>query len=237
MKEISLIIPCYNDEKVVPKTFSAVKKVLDKIGKQYEIIFVDDGSKDKTLEVIKSFEKKDKTVHVLEHKKNKGRGQAVQTGVAKAGGRYAGFIDSDLDINPKYLSGLYKLLSSGNDMAIGRRVHVLELPTLHRVFLSKGYHSLVRLMLGIKFDTECGIKMFNRKKILPVLRQTKNKRWFWSTEIVTLAHYSGLRIAELDVLRETNEETESSVDLLSDIKEYASELFRFRKELRQKGVI
>ncbi len=122
-KLLSLIVPCYNEEEALPFFHEETSKVLKEIEEDYELILVNDGSKDKTLEVMKSLAKKDKHVKYLSFSRNFGKESAMYAGLCNAAGDYVGFIDADLQHPPILMKEMLKALKTGEyDCAACRRV-------------------------------------------------------------------------------------------------------------------
>lgn len=231
--DISLIIACYNEEKLLRDSVSRIISVLDDTVFTYELIFVDDKSLDRTAEIIKAFVDKNSKFRAIYHTSNQGRGKTVSDGMAVSKGEVVGFIDIDLEVSPVYIPLFVRIILDGKaDTVTGLRIYREGVSSLHRAILSRGYSWLVRAVLGIPFrDTETGYKFFSRKKILPVVKKTKNKGWFWDTEIMTLAKLAGLRIWEEPVLFVRRFDKASSVNIFSDTIEYFRNLLSFRIEL------
>ena len=231
--DLSLILACYNEEKLLRESVARITSVLDDSVFSYELIFVDDKSQDKTREIIEALVKKNKNFQAVYHGVNQGRGRTVRDGIAIARGKVVGFIDIDLEVSPVYIPSFVRMIVGGKaDVVTGLRVYREGLTSLHRAILSRGYSWLVRTVLGIPLkDTETGYKFFNRKKILPILKKTKNNGWFWDTEVMTYAHYTGLSIKEVPVLFVRRFDKTSSVRLVHDTIEYFMNLVTFRKRL------
>ncbi|MCS7205764.1 MAG: glycosyltransferase family 2 protein [Leptospiraceae bacterium] len=111
MKEptLSVIIPCYNEEKVIEETFQRLSKVLSKNFRNYELIFINDGSTDKTLEILESIASKDKRVKIISFSRNFGHQPAVVAGLDNCKGNYAVIIDADLQDPPELIPEMYQL--------------------------------------------------------------------------------------------------------------------------------
>lgn len=233
--DFSLIIACYNEEGLLRESIKAVLSVLDDTKLTYELIFVDDKSRDNTREIIASLVKKNKNFRAVYHDVNQGRGKTVRDGIALAQGNVVGFIDIDLEVSPVYIPQFVRMITDGQaDVITGLRVYREGLSSLHRAILSRGYSWLMRSMLGIPLkDTETGYKFFDRKKILPILKKTKNNGWFWDTEIMTFAYYEGLNIREEPVLFIRRFDKISSVRLFHDTLDYINNLIMFRSRLVQ----
>lgn len=236
---LSLVIACYNEAAHLRQSVNVVTSVLNDSVFSYELIFVDDKSEDKTAEIIASFVKKNKNFRAIYHVVNEGRGKTVRDGIALARGKVVGFIDIDLEVSPVYIPSFVRMIVGGKaDVVTGLRVYREGVMSLHRSILSRGYSWLVRSTLGIPFqDTETGYKFFNRKKILPILKKTKNNGWFWDTEVMTYVYYTGLVIREEPVLFVRRFDKKSSVRLVPDTLGYLKSLWGFHKQLVKKGYI
>lgn len=232
--DVSLIIACYNEEKLLKESVDAIVSTLSTSVYSYELIFVDDKSRDGTREIITSLVKKNKNFRAVYHDVNQGRGKTVRDGIALAQGNVVGFIDIDLEVSPVYIPSFVRMIMGGEaDVVTGLRIYREGIMSLHRSILSRGYSWLVRSVLGIPLqDTETGYKFFNRKKILPILKKTKNNGWFWDTEIMTYAYYEGLTIREEPVLFIRRFDKKSSVRLVRDTINYFRSLLIFRRKLQ-----
>lgn len=233
--DLSLVIACYNEEKLLAKSIKEIEFVLENAKLSYEVILIDDKSKDNTRELIKRIAKKRKNFSFFFHKVNCGRGKTVSDGIKKAKGKVVGFIDIDLEVSPVYIPYFVaKILSGQADIGTGYRIYHESLSSLPRAVLSRGYSFLVRKFLEVKLnDTEAGYKFFNRQKILSVLKETKNPGWFWDTEIMALAYYDQLIIKEIPVLFIRRFDKKSAVNVIPDTVSYFVNLYRFRKRLKK----
>jgi len=232
--ELSLVIACYNEEKILEKSVGEIEFVLKNARLSYEVILIDDKSKDNTLELIKRIARGRKNFRFFSHRVNCGRGKTVSDGIKKAKGKVVGFIDIDIEVSPIYIPYFVgKILTGQADIVTGWRTYRETLASLPREVLSRGYSFLVRKLLGVKLnDTESGYKFFNRRKILPVLKKTRNPGWFWDTEIMVLAYYDKLIIKEIPVLFIRRFDKQSTVNVIPDTVSYFVNLYRFRKRLK-----
>jgi hypothetical protein len=147
-------------------------------------------------------------------------------------------IDVDLEVEPRYILPCLIALEQGYDVATALRIYKLRLDSLHRHAMSRVYQSLLRWQLDVPLkDTETGYKFFRRDRILPVLDQVLDRRWFWDTEIIVLAYVAGLRIIEIPALFEHRWDKPSSVKLFRDSIRHFQGLRRFNcavSELKDK---
>jgi glycosyltransferase involved in cell wall biosynthesis len=235
--DLSLIIPCYNEGEIFEQNVKKVFSVLEQTDFSYEVIFVEDCSTDKTLAKIKKIIKANPRFNlgVIYHQKNLGRGRAVADGFLEARGKIVGFIDIDLEVPADYIPRFVNAINEGNDLAIANRVYDLKLRNLTRWIASKGYIFLRDLLLKTDFqDTEAGYKFFNRQKILPVLKKTKDSGWFWDTEIMVRSKKANLKIIEIPTVFIKNFEKKSTVNLIPDSIEYFIKLVKFNKEFKKR---
>ena len=121
---LSIIVPCYNEQEALPLFYDEISKVLKKLKENYELILVNDGSSDNTLEVMKKLSKKDKNVSYISFSRNFGKESAMYAGICNAHGDYVGFIDADLQHPPILIKDMMEHLRSGKyDCASCRRVN------------------------------------------------------------------------------------------------------------------
>lgn len=112
MKKISIVVPCYNEEESLPIFYQEVEKVVKKIDASIEYIFVNDGSKDKTLEIIKQLAEEDKKVRFISFSRNFGKEAAILAGLEYSTGDYVTTMDADLQDPPQLLIEMYKTLET-----------------------------------------------------------------------------------------------------------------------------
>ena len=113
MKKISIVVPCYNEEESLPLFYDAVEKVIKNMKVEHEYIFVNDGSKDNTLKIIRFLAKKDKHVRYISFSRNFGKEAAMFAGLENATGDYVTTMDADLQDPPELLEEMYKVLEEG----------------------------------------------------------------------------------------------------------------------------
>lgn len=235
--EFSLVLPCYNENPVFVNSTREILKTLELTTFDYEIIFVDDGSRDDTRALIDALiaAHPEKNLSRIFHTQNKGRGGTVADGIRAARGNIVGYIDIDLEVHARYIPSLVLAIQEGADVAIGQRNYLFQPRSLDRWILSKGYHKLAQWMLGMNefWDTESGYKFFNRARILPVLDEITDQRWFWDTEVMVRSALHGYTIVEVPVLFLRNYGKQSSVNALQDTLDYLKRLRGFRATVKQ----
>jgi len=233
--DVSLVLACYNEERVLEQSVAQIVEVLDNTRYSYEVIFVDDCSQDRTRELIDKVIARypDKRMSKILHEENKGRGGTVADGIRASRGDVAGFIDIDLEVHARYIPSCVNAVRNGADIAAGRRVYKLNLRSLDRYIMSAGYVWLVRRLLGVDLnDTETGYKFFKRERILPVLEEIEDQRWFWDTEVMVRSYYRNYQIVEIPCLFLRRFDKTSTVHPLRDTVDYFRKLWRFRKVVK-----
>ena len=233
--DLSLVLACYNEERVLEQSVAEIVGVLDNTRYSYEVIFVDDCSRDRTRELIDQAIARypDKRMSKIFHEENQGRGGSVADGIRASRGDVAGFIDIDLEVHARYIPSCVDAVRNGADIATGRRVYKLTLRSLDRYAMSAGYVRLVRWLLGVDLnDTETGYKFFKRERILPVLDEVDDQRWFWDTEVMVRSYYREYSIAEIPCLFLRRFDKASTVSPLADTVDYFRKLWRFRKTVK-----
>jgi glycosyltransferase involved in cell wall biosynthesis len=211
---------------------SETLRVLDRLRIAYEVIFVDDASRDRTVEVIDRIigDHPTRALRKITHGSNIGRGGTVTDGIRESQGRLVGFIDIDLEVHARYILSCVLALDAGYDVATALRIYKFSVRSIGRYVMSRGYRWLMRRTLGVPLqDTETGFKFFRREAILPILDATVDRGWFWDTEIMVRAHHAGLRIAELPALFIRRFDKQSSLHPFRDSLDYAVKLWRFRR--------
>lgn len=198
---ISIVIPMYNQSAYIVSSLSGLKRVLDSIGRSYEVIVVNDGSTDNTLDILQKESSQTANLKVLSYTPNKGKGHAVKTGILASKGQLVLFTDGDLDISPEIINDYFIELES-YDLVIASKRHPRSVvkSTLSRRFLSRVFNLIARLLTGIKAsDTQAGLKAGNGKVLKKVFEMIVVKRYAFDVELLAVASIMNLRIKELPV--------------------------------------
>lgn len=194
---ISVIVPCYKQEKTIVRDLKRIKGVLDKLRYPAELICVVDGKIDRTFEKAFRFAKQNKNVKTIGYETNRGKGYAIRFGMAESRGDIVAFIDAGMDINPNGLSMLLEHFEWYDaDIIIGSKRHPVskvDYPWKRRI-PSMGYQFFVWLLFGLKVkDTQVGMKFFRREVLEKVLPRLLVKRFAFDVEILAVANYLGFR--------------------------------------------
>ncbi len=207
MKNISIVVPCYNEEKRLKKN---IKKFVE-FAKENdsEVIFVNDGSIDSTLNILRHYSKKNKRIKVITYEKNKGKGYAVKKGIINANEKYILMCDVDLSTP---LSEIRKLERFKNyDIVIGSREmknsHLEVKQNIIKRIMGKAGKLAINMLLNLNInDSQCGFKLFNQK-IKEIIKQSKINRFGFDFEILYLSRKRGLTIKEVGVLWKNDKES------------------------------
>lgn len=231
---LSLVLACYNEAQHLEASFAEIRETLEQTSWPFEVIFVDDVSRDRTREILREIvaAHPDLDLRVILHETNRGRGRTVTDGFRAARGTIAGYLDVDLEVHARYVPSLVRAIEQGADIATVRRIYALQVRALDRYLMSRGYSFLVRRMLGLPFhDTETGYKFFRRERVLPLLDEVEDGGWFWDTEFMARAARRGLEVAEIPGAYVRREDKTSTVRGVRDSVRYFRQLLRFRRKL------
>ena len=208
VKNISVVLPAYNEEENIADVIINVKDVLKTLSENYEIILVNDGSSDRTGEIAEHFAQEDPYhIRVFHHSSNKGYGAALKTGFLNAQYEYVFYTDADNQFDITELRNFLPMLEK-YDIIIGYRIKRKD--SLLRIFLSKGYNYLVFFLFRLKVrDVDCSFKLFH-KYVLDAIK-IKCDDFFVDTEILVRAKKAGFHIMEKGVTHYPREKGKTTV--------------------------
>lgn len=159
---LSIIIPTFNSEEYIPKLYARMRKVLDALPREHELIFVDDGSGDGTVEILKELHRKEEKVRVVRLSKNFGQHMALFVGISQARGDVIVMMDADLRYDPADIHKFLEKTDEGYDFISGWRVGRTD-PFITRRVPSYFINAIVFYLFGIKLhDWTCSFKCFQR---------------------------------------------------------------------------
>ena len=177
-KKVSIIVPCFNEEEALPLFYEEITKVLKTIKYDYELILVNDGSKDNTLKEMEDLSLKDKHIIYLSFSRNFGKEAAMYAGLNNASGDYVGFIDADLQHPPILLKEMIEKLDSGKyDCAACRRVNRTGDSKI-RTFFARTFYKLINKISDAQMVDGAGdYRLMNRKMVDAVLSMSEYNRF------------------------------------------------------------
>jgi len=225
--DLSIVIPAYNEENRIGKTLPPALKYVENLkkgGVSTEVIVVNDGSTDKTLEILKKFAGR---IKIISYTPNHGKGYALRQGVKSSQGKYIYIADADFSTPIEYVEKFLDEIKQA-DCVIGSRSvpgGSVKVSFIRKLF-GNASNLVIRMILHLDFkDTQCGFKMFN-EKCKKYFLDCVNERWGYDFEFLYLLKKNNLNVVEMPV--EWSAVGESHVKPLHFIKTFL-ELLNVRK--------
>lgn len=230
--DLSIIIPAYNEEALIVSTLEGLQTYLSTRPEQYEIIVVDDGSQDKTTELIEQWQQCNQVeLRLLVNAQNMGKGFSIQRGVLESRGQFIIFIDADLPYELQAIDEFLKALREGCDLAVGSRVlpgsQVKGVPVL-RYVSGQIFSWMVQAVLfkGLP-DTQCGFKSFRAGAAKEIFRRLTIGGFGFDVEMLYIARKLKLAVRPVAV-RMIDHRHRSRVRLIIDSFKMFANLFMVR---------
>ena len=201
---LSIVIPAYNEEKRLLPTLSKICAYLSDQGFPYEIIVVDDGSTDNTLQMVKNFACSGNHIVILANEQNSGKGYSVRKGMLSARGEYIFFTDADLSTPIEEIEKCLPYLNNGYDVVIGSRSIPGSDITIHQPWyrekMGKLFNFMVNMVLvkGI-IDTQCGFKGFKKEVVKTVFNRCSIDGFSFDVEALYLSRKFNFKIKEIPI--------------------------------------
>ena len=190
---ISIIIPVYNEAESIKELFLKIKGILIKLRKTYEIIFIDDGSTDKTFDAIRELSKKNKRLMAIRFRKNFGKSAALSAGFEHAGGEFIVTMDGDLQDDPEEIPNFLEKIKEGYDLVVGWKTARKD--PLGKKIASKIFNKLTVFLTGVKVhDSNCCFKIFRQEAAKSIKLHGELHRY-----IPALVHWRGYGVSEMKV--------------------------------------
>ena len=211
----SIVIPAYNEAARIGNALEQVVACIHQRGWSAEVIVVDDGSRDQTAEIVRTFAKNHSEVRLLQNPGNHGKGYSVRNGILHSFGEVVMFTDADLSAPIDEADGLFASIAAGADIAIGSRWlertrQTIRQP-LYRQFFGRCFNGVTRAIMGLPYaDTQCGFKAFTRAAAQTVFQLQTIERWGFDPEILFIARKRGYRVDEVAVSWAHDERTRMS---------------------------
>jgi glycosyltransferase involved in cell wall biosynthesis len=199
---LSIIIPAYNEESRLPRTLEQVFHFLGKQSFSFDVIVVENGSTDRTFEVVQEFAVRHKNLRVI-HNEERGKGGAVQRGVREATGKYVFICDADLSMPVEEISKFLPPVLTDFDIAIGSR----EAPgavrynePYYRHLTGRVFNTLIRWMVLPRLqDTQCGFKCLRAEVARDIFPFQTLTGWAFDVELLYIARRHGYEILEIPI--------------------------------------
>lgn len=203
---LSIVIPAFNEEKRLPKTLSEIDAYLARQNFDYEILVVDNGSRDRTAEIVKELEGKIRGLKLISGSSGRGKGFAVKLGMLQAQGDYRIFTDADNSTSIDQVEKMWPELEKGYDIVIGSRDikgAVLDPPQpfLRNFILGEGFKLFRKIVLGLwgVEDTQCGFKGFTARAAEAIFPKSVIAHFAFDPEILIIGKKMGYQIKEIPI--------------------------------------
>jgi len=207
--KLSVIIPVYNSAVFISETFRELVDYLEKQGEEYELLFVDDGSRDNTGSILEGLAGRHPRVFLIRNGTNRGKGYSVRAGMEQGQGDFLVFTDADLAYPPTEIDKIVQTLREGADLAIATRVAPASRFIMNPEFFgyiytrhlgSRLFNWLVRKVLGLSiYDTQAGLKGFSRKAKEIIFNRQTLEGFTFDVELIYIAQKFGLKVREVPV--------------------------------------
>lgn len=173
---LSVVVPLFNEEEVLPLLLKELKSHCDSLGKSYEIIFVDDGSSDKTPKLLEEMTGKNKDIKVIRFSRNFGHQAAFNAGIDFASGNVVITMDGDLQHPPRLIRDFIKEAEAGSDIVIGERLYNKQ-NSIGREFLGKTIYKFLSIITNLEFRNVSDFALYKRSVISVLKRLPERERF------------------------------------------------------------
>ncbi len=231
---LSIVIPAHNEERRLPRTLEQVFAFLDQQPYAAEVVVVENGSTDRTLQIAQGFAAHHPQLRVI-HSDGRGKGLAVRLGMLAASGDYCFMCDADLSMPIEEVSRFLPPALPDLDVAIGSRevqgARRFNEP-MHRHLGGRFINLIIRMLILPKLqDTQCGFKCFRRLVAQDLFQQQTLNGWSFDVELLFIAYRRGYRVVEVPV--DWYYRSESKVSALPDAMRMIGDIFRIRSNGRR----
>jgi dolichyl-phosphate beta-glucosyltransferase len=202
---VSVIIPAYNEYMRIIPALEKITRYMGEQSRSFEIIVIDDGSSDGTVESVGNFIKKTGgNISLYLNGKNFGKGYSVKRGMLLARGDYRLFTDADLSTPIEETERFLKEISAGYDVVIASRSiegsDIAKRQPFYREFMGRTFNRIIKQVLNVPYkDTQCGFKMFTADAAKTIFGLLKTEGFAFDVELILIALKKGYKIKELPV--------------------------------------
>lgn len=197
MVQYSIVVPMYNEEEVIEETYRRLKEIMEQTGEDYELLFINDGSRDRTKEIVGRLAGEDRHVRMLDFSRNFGHQIAITAGMDHAAGRAIVVIDADLQDPPAVILQMIEKWKQGYDVVYGKRLK-RKGETLFKKVTAKYFYRLLHSMTNVDIPVDTGDFRLIDRKVADVLRGLKEKNRF----VRGLVSWVGFRQTAVEYIRE-----------------------------------
>jgi len=203
-EKISIIVPAYNEEAIIRVSLEEIAATFDGMDVEYEVVLIDDGSRDGTVRVAIEAARRHPNIKVKRNFENYGKGRALKKAFRYCTGDLIVFLDADLDLEPSFVPILVDILKwEAVDVVIGSKFHPMSQIeySLQRRFISFIYYLAIKVFFHLRVrDTQTGIKIFKREVLEEVFPRILVKKFAFDLEVLALARHLGFKIAEAPIV-------------------------------------
>ena len=245
--KISVIIPMYKESSIIEDSLKQFQTYMEKTFEDFELIFVDDGSKDGCSEAVKAAEGKLKGVRLVRYEQNKGKGYAVRTGMLAAESDIAMFTDCDIAYGVDVIKNVYDFFANDNEkvkngqqrtsVVVGSRNLTkdgYEGYTFIRKLASKIYIKVLCITAGFKLsDSQCGMKGFRTEDAKKIFSECETDGFAFDFEVLLTAKSKGMKMDEIPV--KIINHRESKINVVSDTFKMLGDLMRIKRRVKEKN--
>lgn len=233
--KLSLIIPVYNEEKNLPSTLPKLAKWLEDGKGEREVVIYDDGSADRSAELIEECASNIAGMRLIKAEANQGKGASVRAGMLAAVGKYRIFTDCDLAYGLDSVRRIYaKLTDSEADVVIGSRAlhpNGYEGYSSFRRVMSKAYIRILRMAAELsQTDSQCGLKGFTANAAEKIFPLCTSNGFAFDLEVLTVAKKMGMKVAEIPVSIVNHSQQDSKVNPARDAVRMLREVRKIKKK-------
>ena len=197
IRSLSCFFPAFNEEENIGAVLEEAVATLPRFADDFEVIVVDDGSSDRTGDVVRDFARGDERVRLVSHEVNRGYGEALRSGLNAARGDAVFFTDADRQF---HLDDIARLLDAyeTSPFVVGYRLKRND--PKHRLFVARVYHAALKAVFGLRVrDVDCAFKLLDRTALDPIRPDLESRSAFISPELLIRAQMAGVGITEVGV--------------------------------------
>lgn len=235
--DLSVVMPAYNEGEHIYNNLLETDRIISGFCDSFEIVCVDDGSRDNTKTEIERAAKECSRIRMISYTPNGGKGHAIKTGVLAAKGDRIGFLDSDLDLSPDHFKDFLSHMDQEKaDVVIGSKMHKesqLEYPFI-RKFVSFGYYVMLRVLFHLKVhDTQTGVKVYRGDLLKEIVPDVITKGFAYDIELLAVANEMGAKIIERPIRLVFTREGGFARIRFKDIWLVFKDTFKIKKKVRR----